>query len=176
MSCFLEAIDPIFTISKNLLDGSSGFQGAKLFQHVQNVGFPRCCDFRPKQNLKFFVVSWNILNNYTRFKNRNICFWGSWTRPLGPKNMRMRTVLILPKWNGKVTSPTWSRIIIWSFWAALLIKFAIKTAITKAPQTPDLNRPWSGARVGVGMLRGAEDSLTWKYLLFFHLLFWVPKI
>ena len=39
ISCFLEDIDPISKIFKNLLDGSSGFCGSRLFQHLQ---FPVC--------------------------------------------------------------------------------------------------------------------------------------
>ena len=37
--CFLEYIDPIFKIFKNLLDGPSGFFGSRLFQHFQTLRF-----------------------------------------------------------------------------------------------------------------------------------------
>ena len=42
ISCFLEDIDPISKVSKNLLDGSSGFLGIPLFENVQYFGFPTC--------------------------------------------------------------------------------------------------------------------------------------
>ena len=36
ISCFLEDIDPVLEIFKNLLDGSLGLFGPRLFEHFQN--------------------------------------------------------------------------------------------------------------------------------------------
>ena len=40
-SCFLEDVEPIFKIFKNLLNGSSGCFGLRLFRNLQNAGVPR---------------------------------------------------------------------------------------------------------------------------------------
>ena len=40
ISCFLEDIDPIFKIPKNLLVGSLGLFSPPLFKHFQHSGFP----------------------------------------------------------------------------------------------------------------------------------------
>ena len=45
ISCFLQDIDPISAIFKNLLVGSSDMFGARLFQYFQNVGCPTLSDF-----------------------------------------------------------------------------------------------------------------------------------
>ena len=42
ISCFLEDIDLISKISKNSLNGSSGFVGARLVQLFQNGNFRNC--------------------------------------------------------------------------------------------------------------------------------------
>ena len=39
ISCFLEDIDPISKIVKNLFDGSLGFVGPRLFHNFQNIDF-----------------------------------------------------------------------------------------------------------------------------------------
>ena len=44
IACFLEDIDLIFQIFVILLDGSSSFPGARLFQNCQSIGFPQFRD------------------------------------------------------------------------------------------------------------------------------------
>ena len=81
----------------------------------------------------------------------NNWFGESRSRPLGPKIMSMKTFRVFPKWNPKVISPKWSRIILRRFWANLLFNFAIKMAPLTVPDpkcgfSPDFPRfstgPW----------------------------------
>ena len=46
ISCLLIDIDPISKILKNLLDGSSGAFGRRMFRNSQNAGVPRFWGFR----------------------------------------------------------------------------------------------------------------------------------
>ena len=50
-----------------------------------------------------------------------------------PKKHKMMTVGFFGKWILKVTSPQWSRIILRSFWANLLMKFVTKIAPRTLP-------------------------------------------
>ena len=58
--------------------------------------------------------------------------WETWSRPPGPKTMQMKAFRVFPKWILKVISSEWSRLIMWSFWAALIII----SIVQMAPQTP----------------------------------------
>ena len=62
----------------------------------------------------------------------NNWFGESWSRPPGPKTMKLKGFRVFPKWNRNVTNPEWSRIILRSFWATLLVEFTIKMP----PQDP----------------------------------------
>ena len=42
VSCFLEDLDPTSKIFKNILDGSSGFPGPRLFHNVRTFMFSKC--------------------------------------------------------------------------------------------------------------------------------------
>ena len=39
ISCFQEDVDPLFKISKNFQDGSSGFSSTRIFHKLQNYDF-----------------------------------------------------------------------------------------------------------------------------------------
>ena len=53
--------------------------------------------------------------------------WDEWTCPLGPKIMKMMTFHIFENWKSKVSSSTWSRIVLQSSWATPLLKFEVRT-------------------------------------------------
>ena len=59
-------------------------------------------------------------------KNSDSLFLGIMNTSKNPKIMNMKGFRVFPKLNRKVTSPKWSRIIIRSCWAILLLIFTIK--------------------------------------------------
>ena len=89
MSFLLIDIDPIFKTFKNqtdLKDCSAG--GFSTFSISEIWGFPKY-DF-PKTICGFLVFSLNILGVFGIKKN---WFWESWSCPLGPTIMKIRTFL-----------------------------------------------------------------------------------
>ena len=62
-------------------------------------------------------------------------FWDSWSRLPGPRSIKMMGLRVFPKSHRKVPSRKWSRIILWSFRAILLIKFTRKIT-SQAPPEP----------------------------------------
>ena len=63
--------------------------------------------------------------------------------------MKMMGFQVLPEWNRKVTSPKWSRVILRSFRAILLMIFTIKMA-PQTPQTPNpqFSQDFPGISIG----------------------------
>ena len=57
-------------------------------------------------NRDFSWIVWNTFGGST--VKYNWC-WGSWSRPPGPKIMKMKGFQIFPKWNKTITNPKWSR-------------------------------------------------------------------
>ena len=78
-SCFLEDIEPISKIFKNILDGSSGLLGTSIFQN--QFGSPKWKFNNNRENCFFICFSSPGVS-----KNKNSWLWGSGTRPKVPKS------------------------------------------------------------------------------------------
>ena len=128
----------IFTISKRIFDGSSGFSGARFFQHCQIadkwISFPKII-FISRQELSTFLYFLKYLG-VPQIKYNWL--WESWSRPLGVNAIKMAGFRVFLKWNRKVISPEWSRIILRSFWANVFSKSYNKHG-PPDPQTPNLH-------------------------------------
>ena len=132
----------------------------RIFRIVRHASFPTFSNL----DFQYVYISKNIisqedsgffLNSFESFgfsKVQNNWFRESWSRPLGPRTIKMKGFQVLPKWNRKVISRKWSRIISRSFWAILLLKFTV----SMAPQTPnpELSR----------IFPGGEDALWHVHL------------
>ena len=73
------------------------------------------------------IFYWNMLSHLVSPKINNIGLGGHGHVRYVRKPWKMRGFRICPKWILKVISLKWSRIILRSFWANLLIKCIIKT-------------------------------------------------
>ena len=104
-------------------DGPQGFYGTRFVMFVDVVNFQISENIIFENNLLCFL---NYSEQFGGAKVRNKWFWGSWSCLLGPKIMIMMNFLIFGKWNRKVTSPKWSRIVLQSFWATLFSKLSVK--------------------------------------------------
>ena len=89
----------------------------------------------PENELGGSCICWS---NFSKVKTN--WFWASWTCPLGPKIVKMKTVGIFGKWKSKITSFPWREIIIRSFCAFQNLKFKVKWP-PRPRQTP--NRSFS---------------------------------
>ena len=78
------------------------------------------------RHASFQTLSFSISKCICVSRVRNHGFWGSWTFPLGPKIMEMKTFKIFGKWAWKVNSSLWNRMIMRSFWAIQGLKFQVK--------------------------------------------------
>ena len=86
----------------------------------------------------FLIFAWISWSHLVYPKLKRICFLGPWTRPLNPRTMKMIVFRTFLKWNQKVTSPKWSRIILRSFWPILFVEFIVQM-VPQTPQTPNLD-------------------------------------
>ena len=86
-----------------------------------------------RNNRDVSSIVWSIAGS-PKTKRR---LWKSWTRPLSPKVMKIKTFRFLGKWTLKVTSPKWSMITLRSFWASLLSTRQVKMAPEDLPQTQE---------------------------------------
>ena len=89
MSCFLEYIDPLSKILKNLLYGSSGISGPRFFQLVKHMDFGNFDMY--KNTICFIVLNdlgvfLNVLSSPGVSEDTNSLLCGSWTRPKIPKS------------------------------------------------------------------------------------------
>ena len=80
--------------------------------------------------LELFRIIWTS-------KIENNWFGEAWTRPKIRKARRWG-LFVFPEINRKVISPKWSRIILRSFWANLLIEFTIEMARQTPPLRPQI--------------------------------------
>ena len=77
ISCFGEDLDLISKIFKMLFDGSSGFVGARLFEHCRNVGFPKndiCKNIWLKCSKKFLIF--RGIRVSSKIKTIGVGAWG----------------------------------------------------------------------------------------------------
>ena len=104
-SYFLTDIDPVCKICKNLLNGSSGCVGPRLFHEFEfsrflNVEISK--NNMLKINRDFFFL---YLESFDVSKVKNNWFEESWTRPPSPKNNENGGFAGFPKVKTKNTSP-----------------------------------------------------------------------
>ena len=73
-----------------------------------------------------------------------------------PKIMKIRMCRVLPKWILKVTSPKGSRIILWSFWGILFLKFTVK--MPPRPPRPQIRifQDFPGFSIRIQLLADCE--------------------
>ena len=153
-SCLLMEIDPIFKMLKSfhfmffgryeshiqdfkkLLDGFSGPFGASLFWQKQKWRCSTFLDFQKERSERIRIfLELLYLKSFGVSITQNHWFGESWSRPLGPKIMKMETCRVLATRILKATNPKWSRIIIWRLRATFCLQFTIQIA-HPTPQTP----------------------------------------
>ena len=141
ISCFLEYIDLIFKILQNLLDGSSGVFGAHLFKKNKTTCFLQFWDFQHEDFRKMvWGLSWTTWSILVSPKINKYWFWGSGTRPNTPKSWTWGVFEFSHTDIEKLLIQKWSRIIIRSFLAILLMRFTIKL-VPRTPSTPNRISP-----------------------------------
>ena len=144
---FLIDTDPIFKIFKIchvMVFGrhSSLIQDSRKKTDLEDVSVPifsnifNLLAFPKRDFLKQYLRK--LIRDFLKLFGVIWCLQG-WILVLGVMNtsrnlkiMKIKALGVFPKWNRKVASPKWSRIILRSFWVILLIIFTVEMT----PQTP----------------------------------------
>ena len=131
-SCFLDRYWSHIKDSQEFIRRINGicqppsFRKIMLFLRNKNLRFLESYCFNNDTVLSGIIWSHLVLPEL------EIIVFGNGGHVKHPKVMKMGVCGGFAKWSGKVTSPKWSRILLRSFWATLLLEFEVKMA----PQTP----------------------------------------
>ena len=117
----IDSIFKIFRKNRRIF----GMFGPTFSEKKKNFRFPQFWYFQkyylPKVFRFFDYLEYPGVSKY----KQHWC-WESWKRPPSPKIIKMMTCWVYPKLILKVSSSKWSRMILRSFCAILLMKFIIK--------------------------------------------------